>query len=126
MRGKVIMKLENGKLTIDLWDFLTDLEGEQKLELIETLSCQEAIIKHVSDQIITGFTENIYNGGSDGVAKSTPWSQLDIARREIAKNSSEIHKNEIEELEKAVKYQEDEVNRTNDRYCQLLDEQRYP
>ncbi len=47
-------KLINDDLTINIVDLLCSLSGDQEQQLIEQLSCSETIIKHVSDQIITG------------------------------------------------------------------------
>ena len=71
--------------------------------MIETLSCDDQIIKHVTDQILDGWTENYCSGGSCFIASHSPTTGLDYARREISKRSGELAKKEIEKLEKALK-----------------------
>ena len=91
-------KLIDDNLTINIVDILTSLSEQQEQQLIEQLSCSEAIIKHVSDQIIHHLTENGFSGyvsGGAGVSTS-----LDSAVRNIAKANSEIARREIESLER--------------------------
>jgi hypothetical protein len=91
-------KLVNDDLTINVVDLLGCLSGEQEQQLIEQLSCSDTVIKHVSDQIIHGLTENGYSGliSCDASVSTT----LDLATRNVAKANSEIAKEEIESLEK--------------------------
>jgi hypothetical protein len=93
---------KDGELAIDLHSLLNQVSGEDKIALIESLSCDEEIIKHVTDQILEGFTENGYFG-STGFGESEPRTALDRARREIAKGASELAKEEIGAMENRVK-----------------------
>lgn len=97
------------KLEFDFHELLRLVKDEEKVRLIEDLSCDEAIIKHVADQILDGFTENIYSGAEECGASHNPFCALDKARREISKRSSQIAKMEIEKLEKALKQTKDEL-----------------
>lgn len=91
-------KLINDDLSINIVDLLSSLSGEQEQQLIEQLSCSDTIIKHVSDQIINGLTENGYSGFISCDAELS--TALDFAVRNIAKANSEIARNQIESLEK--------------------------
>lgn len=62
----------------------------------------ETVIKYVTDQILDGWTEQSSHGYIDCTAQSNPSSAINVARREIAKRSSEIAKKEIEALENAL------------------------
>lgn len=93
---------KENKLEFDICDLLDSVSAESKVELIETLSCDEAILKHVVDQILDTLTENAYCGGSDYPEHSTPYYSLSFARREISKRSSEVAKIVVEGLEKAL------------------------
>lgn len=99
------MKLEykDGNLQFDFFEAIKSIPEEQRPELLEDLSCDDVIIKHVTDQILDGWTENFCSGGSCVSAQASPTIGLDYARREIAKRSSEIAKKEIENLEKELK-----------------------
>jgi len=97
------LKYKNGELYIDFFDLLSGIPEQDKIDLIESLSCEDAIIKHVTDQILDGWTENCCSGGSCFTAGHSPTTGLDFARRQIAKRADEIAKKEIEKLEKALK-----------------------
>lgn len=112
------MKIEKGNLTIDLWEFLQEAKGEQRLELIETLSCQEDIIRHVTDQVVHGCTENGYSGGEDYKLSSDLEKSCAItrARRLIAQNTDEVSKGIIERLEKTIEEKEKELQYYRENY----------
>ena len=100
---------KDGKLEFDLHSLLECAKGETKIELIESLACDDVIIKHVTDQILGGWTENMFCGASSYEQSDTPYYALDKARREIAKRSSEIAKETIESLEKTITRQKQEL-----------------
>jgi hypothetical protein len=106
------IKLSEPKELIEL------ISDEDKIEFMQSLSCEDIIIKHVSDQIIHGCTELGYYGykGCTGSSPSTP---LDIAIRQVSKCASTIAKKQIESLERALKYQEDETTKYQDKYYKL-------
>jgi hypothetical protein len=110
-------KLNQGKLTIDISDLLDSLSPEDKIELIETLACQDAIIKHVADQILTGWTENCYSGGTGySIEGHTP---LDSARKRVIELAPEVARQEIERLKRYAKNQEEIAKKYEDRYFAL-------
>lgn len=101
-----MMKIENGNIVIDLLDLLTNYNGKSKQEFLEIISCDDSVIKYVTQQIIDKWTESGFFGViSDG----NYLSGLDWAWREIAKHSSIIAKEEIEKLERLVKKQNAEL-----------------
>lgn len=53
-------EIKGVKLTteIDIVELLSELDIESKKILIEALSCQEDVVRHVTDQILDGYTEN--------------------------------------------------------------------
>ena len=93
---------KDNKLEFDLCDLLDSVSAESKVELIESLACDESILKHVVDQILDALTENAYCGASDYPERSTPYYSLSFARREISKRSGEVAKTVIERLEKSL------------------------
>ncbi len=90
------------KLEFDLTDLLDSVNAESKVSLIDDLSCDEAVLKHVVDQILSGWTEEMNCGCSDYPEHSVPRYSLSFARREISKKAGELAKETIEKLEKAL------------------------
>lgn len=103
------VKIENDSLVIDLYDFIRKLTTEQKLEVADTLSIGEDIVKCVGDQIVDGFTEMVSSGARSVPAESTPHHALDVAIRRVAKNAGDVAAREIERLTTDLKYQEERV-----------------
>ena len=101
-------KYKDGRIEFDLHNLLQSVTPETKAELIESLACDDQIIKHVADQIIHGWTENVCSGGSSIVATAEPYDGLDWAWREVAKRSGQVAQREIERLEKAVAYHQEQ------------------
>lgn len=106
---------KDGKLQIDLHDLLDNVREEDLNEFLETVSCNDKVIKHVTDQILDKWTENYYSGGTACTADAAPIWGLDKAWREVAKRSGEVAKREIERLEDALK-------RRNEEYFNLVNE----
>lgn len=103
--------IKNGDLSIDIITLLDHLDDQAKIRMIDTLSCEEAIIKHVTDQILKGWTEEGSHGHEDLVAKADPCHQLEIARREIAKRANEVARAEIVKLEHVLAKREEDLTR---------------
>ena len=97
----MIIEVEKGQLRINIHALLDNMTDEERLDLIDTLSCSDVVIKHVADQIITGYTDY----GSCGWKGHTesPYTPLDKATRQVAENSSEIAKEEIQDLMRMIK-----------------------
>lgn len=97
---------KEGKLELDLHDLLQNVNKETKMEMIESISCDDHIIKHVTEQIINKWTENFYSGGTNVTASANTHTGLDWAWREVAKKSGDVAKREIERLENAITYKD--------------------
>lgn len=102
-----------GTIEIDLHGLLGDVAPEKRVELIESLACDDAIIKHVADQIIDRCTENCCSGGSvctvpADASKACP---LDDAWRRVAKASGDVARHEIEKMERALALRDEEIAR---------------
>jgi len=111
------MKLIDGKIVFDIHDALEQLIPKHKAELVETLACDDDIIKFVTQQVIDGWTDSGFHGSTFCSAQPAPTRGLDWARREIAKASGDIAKQEIESLEK-------ELSDLNRRFYELANERR--
>ena len=106
-----------GKIEIDAQDIFDNLPKDSVLELIESLSCSEVVIKHVADQLLEGWTENGYSGST--CISLNPLTEINIARDKIAKGSDVAARNRILELELLVKQAEDLTNAGWDAYHKL-------
>jgi hypothetical protein len=109
---------KEGKIEIDLSSLLESMSDESKIILIETLSCERAIIKHVADQILDGFTENVYSGSS-GYGEIDHLSPLDEARRRVAKGANKVSEKIISELEWRAKREKEQAQKYMDAYFVL-------
>lgn len=93
------MKLnEDGTLSfnVDIYEFLDSLSDEKSIELAESLSCQDVVIKHVTDQLFHGCTENGYHGTKRfGVEPST---QLELSQEKIRKLGNRLLIKEVDRL----------------------------
>jgi hypothetical protein len=109
------IKFKGGNLQIDLHSLLGSVQEEDFSEFLESISCNDKVIKHVTDQILDKWTENCYRGESSIDASAEAHDGIDKAWREVAKRSGEVAKREIERLEEALK-------RRNEEYYNLVNE----
>ena len=109
--------LTGANLTINIIDLLNSLSHEQEQQLIESLSCSDAVIKHVADQIAHGSTENGCSGWESGSGSAT--TPLSIAICECAKSSSKLAKKEIESLERNLALAEKSKQSYMDKFYEL-------
>ncbi len=90
-------KVEKGDLCININAVLEALSLEDKISIMDRLSCDDEVIAHVTSQLLDGYTENGSCGYTRG-GRAEPFTPLDKARREIALRSGEVAKKEIEDL----------------------------
>ena len=99
------MKLEiNHFVSIEIadpYELVELMSDEEQVELIESLSCFDAVIVHVKDQLLHGCT---VHGNHGSIGPDTP---LSMAVREVAELCGEVAKSEIASLERRLKYQEE-------------------
>ena len=98
------LKYQDGKISVCVHDFLLELDDQSKIDFIEELSCEDAVIKHVTDLILDRWTQGCSQGASCYPAESAPRLSLDIAWRQVAKRSGEVAAKEIKRLEESVEY----------------------
>ena len=110
-----MVKYKEGNLIVDLHSLLDNVPKEDLEVFFESVSCNDRVIKHVTDQIISKWTENCYYGATCVDAPAEPHCGLDKAWREVAKRSGEVAKREIERLEEALK-------RRNEEYFNLVNQ----
>lgn len=92
----------NGSLSIHLGDVLSALPEADKSSLIDTLSCEDAVIRHVTDQLLNGLTEQLSSGAEDYPARGVPVAALSAARRRIALAAGAVAAEEVARLQRAL------------------------
>lgn len=92
------IEFKDGKISFDAYDLLSAMSDEQKLDLVERLSCEEIVIKHVAEQIFDGLTENGHCGAfSCGSPKNT--TALMDARMRVANEAGEVAASQLSGLQ---------------------------
>lgn len=108
----------NGKLEIDILEIFDGISGDAKVELIERLSCEDAVIKHVIDQVLTGWTENGYSGGTV-VNEVESSCELNIARDKIASGASMLARKEYKRLKRVAESKQKSASAAWNEYHKL-------
>ena len=106
---------DDGKLSINIFHLIHELPESRHIELAESISCSNAVITHVMDQVLDGSTENGFSG-----SWSTSYTEpLQEYRMRIAKQSNDIAKKQIEELEKRLRSMKEERDKYSNMYFKL-------
>jgi hypothetical protein len=114
-----------GKISFDFDDVLGCMSDSEKLELIESLSCDGKIIEFVSQQIIDKWTESGFYSGVSCVATADACNGLDKAWRAVAKASGDVAKREIERLEDALRFEKKQTQSAWDEWQKLRNRREY-
>lgn len=96
------IELKDGLLHFSLVDAIDQLTDEQKRDAITILACDDAVITMVGQQLVDGMTDDGSCGSISCIATATAYCGLDKVRRDVAKASGDIARQEIERLEKAL------------------------
>ena len=105
---------DNGEITVPLEDVLAQVKDDDMVALVDRLSCTEAVITHVADQITDGWTVHCSNGAESYPVRAEPDTALQAARRKIAKMIGGVASGEIERLEKALEHSEARIAELQD------------
>lgn len=112
----------DGEVCLNVLDIFDSTSDRFKLELMERLSCEDVIIKHVIDQVFNGCTENGYSG-SEVIDSQRVSSELQKARERIRQQGNNLLVKEInrlrEQLENRCKYQDNGWNEYHKLYNQV-------
>ena len=99
-------KLIEGRIAVNVADLIDCLSDEDKVHIVELLSCDEKIIENIAAQIVDGWTEAGYHSGI--TYGPMPHTALDKARRLVAKAAPDLRDKAITRLEEiAVRAQKD-------------------
>ncbi|AUR83201.1 coil containing protein [Vibrio phage 1.032.O._10N.261.54.F5] len=83
-------------ITVNYFDMIERMPDSEKVELAEQLSCEDAVIKHVVDQLLGGWTENGYRGSLS--SSDLPSTELEICRERLGKIGNRLLRNEVKRL----------------------------
>ena len=95
------------------------ISDDDKVNFMQSLACDDIIIKHVTDQLLHGCTEDGYYGSKE-CNEAEPSTPLDIAKRAIAKSYSKFASDEIAALERGLKRTRDSRDEYMSKYYDLL------
>lgn len=101
--------IERGTLSINIHEIFDGLTSDELLEIADSISCTDQVIKNVADQIVYGYTE-LVSHGSKGSPES-PNTPLQLAQAFIAENHMQITKDYIDSLRKLIRWKEEWLNR---------------
>jgi len=108
------MKLnyKDGVISFDLDGFLSHLSGDDKLKMVESLACEDAVITHVVAQILDGWTEGGFHGAKGCYAPTdpAPCTGLDWAVRQVSLRSGLVAAKEILRLQETLAAKEKEIS----------------
>jgi hypothetical protein len=96
------IKIENNNLCLPLHLLLDALDAEAYQDIIKNLACEDEIIQRVTDQILTGWTDD-YHGARGCGANVEPHTPLDKARRRVAELADDVAKAELADALRALK-----------------------
>lgn len=95
----------NGEVILDVLDVFYNTSDAFKLELAERLSCEDAIINHVMDQVFNGTTENGYSG-SEVIDNFRLSSALQQARERVRLQGNQLMIKELKRLREVLENRE--------------------
>lgn len=98
-------EIKDGALvvTVNLYKAFRAMPEEDKASFLDTLACDDGVIRLVSQQILDGWTDLCSHGGTQCTdLQDVSRTPLSAAVREVAKRSGEVAQKEIERLERAL------------------------
>lgn len=103
------VEIDDKHIKIPWAALIGSLNREQRVELIEYLSCEDEVIEHVASQLITGWTKDGISHGSDELTPLAPGEEgcrwkapLSRHRRSIALGASEVAAEEIDRISRSL------------------------
>lgn len=89
------------EVILDVLYIFDNTSDDFKLELAERLSCEDAIIKHVMDQVFDGYTENGYSG-SEVIDNLRLKSALQQDRERVRQQGNQLMFKELKRLREVL------------------------
>lgn len=101
-------------LSAEIGNAFEVMDAGTMISLADTLACEEHVIRYVMQQVLDGQTEHGSYGRSAFRATETTHTALEAFRREIAKRSGDVAREQITALEDALRYERGEHMKTID------------
>lgn len=124
MSTKFEVTLDGWKLSLNLYDLIGSMTGEDRAKVIDALACSDEVINEVANQIIDGWTTEGSHAASGCGGNPDATYGLDGARMRIAKASSEIAAKEIAALAEQINREKALAQKGWDAYHELIQSQR--
>ena len=96
-------KIEDGRISIDLYALVVDIGKEQRAEIIDALACQTDVIDEVMAQVLDGYTSLGSHGPKGGDGSICATTGIDGARARIGMMAGDIAEKRIAALIEEVK-----------------------
>lgn len=90
----------NVTITVDYFELIERMPASEKIQLAEQLSCEDAVIKHVTDQLLGGWTENGHCGSTS--SSDLPRTELELCQERLGKIGNRLLRNEIKRLRRKL------------------------
>ena len=90
----------NVTFTIDYFELVDKMPDSEKIQLAEQLSCEDAVIKHVTDQLLGGWTESGHCASTS--SSDLPITELEICQERLGKIGNRLLRNEIVRLRRKL------------------------
>lgn len=106
------MKIQNAKVTITFDDpneLLYAMSGDEQIEFLESLSCQEEVIEFVLQQVFEGCTDDNLCHGSLACTWNGNTALQQFRNKLIEVGADYTTKKRIEELERYCKSKDDYI-----------------
>lgn len=106
------MKIQNAKVTITFDDpdeLFYAMEDDEQEEFLESLSCKEAVIEYVMDQVFEGYTRDNLCHGSLACTWNGNTALQQFRNKLIEVGADYTAKKRIEELERYCKSKDDYI-----------------
>jgi hypothetical protein len=114
------MKIEGGKIVINVYDLIGQLPAENRADIIDALACQDEVIDEVVNQVLDGWTTVGSHAGTTGGGSADAVRGLDGARMRIAKSASDVAAKEIAALAERIERERQLGQKGWDAYHELL------
>ena len=118
------MKLEDGKIVINVYDLIGELGKEHRDSIIDALACQDEVINEVVNQVLDGWTTMGSHAGTSYGGNAEATYGIDGARMRIAKGSSELAAEEITRLGEQLAREKARADDAWTRYHELQESRR--
>jgi len=117
-------KIDGAILSLNLYDLVAGLPKEHRDKLIDALSCTDQVIDEVVNQLLDGYTTEGSHAGRGIGGNPDATRGIDGARMRIAKSSSQVAAEEIEQLRQQIQREKELGKKGWDAYHEAIGSRR--